>query len=93
MKILNKECIKNIFFYIFSKVIKTRPKINLTETEMTRAKELIMNSIKNNMNKSKLEIIFQNEFKKDKKISYKTLKKYGIFLVYFLSIKINFNYF
>ena len=75
------------------KVIKTRPKINLTETEMTRAKELIMNSIKNNMNKSKLEIIFQNEFKKDKKISYKTLKKYGIFLVYFLSIKINFNYF
>ncbi len=69
------------------KVIKTRPKINLTETEMTRAKELIMNSIKNNMNKSKLEIIFQNEFKKDKKISYKTLKKYGIFLVYFLSIK------
>jgi len=60
---------------------------------MTRAKELIMNNIKNNMNKSKLEIIFQNEFKKDKKISYKTLKKYGIFLVYFLSIKINFNYF
>jgi hypothetical protein len=75
------------------KVIKTRPKINLTETEMTRAKELIMNNIKNNITQSKLEIIFQNEFKKDKKISYKQLKKYGIFLVYFLSIKINFNYF
>jgi len=75
------------------KVIKTRPKINLTETEMTRAKELIINNIKNNITQSKLEIIFQNEFKKDKKISYKTLKKYGIFLVYFLSIKINFNYF
>ena len=75
------------------KVIKTRPKINLTETEMTRAKELIMNNIKNNITQSKLESIFQKEFKKDKKISYKTLKKYGIFLGYFLSIKINFNYF